>query len=105
MKHRVISLTTGRVCVKTRVTVLLHWRNTAEGEIRMTDICTMSSTAEMHAARSKTGVRSVSALNMSGVKRGTIITMVPIMTNLTDNVPPKDGAMQRGQTFPMTLRG
>jgi hypothetical protein len=31
----------------------------------------------------------VSASNRSSVKKGTIITMVPIMTNLTNSVLPK----------------
>jgi hypothetical protein len=42
-------------------------------------------------------------LNMSDVKTGTIITMVPIMTNLTDSIPPKEGAMQvESKPFPTT---
>jgi hypothetical protein len=54
----------------------------------------MSSAAKMHMTGSKTSVKSASALNMSDVKTGTIITMVPIMTNLTDSIPPKEGTMQ-----------
>jgi hypothetical protein len=48
----------------------------------------MSSTAEMHVAGLKTGVRSVSASNRSNVKKGTMITVVPIMTNLIDSILP-----------------
>jgi hypothetical protein len=48
----------------------------------------------MHVTRLKTGVRSVSVLNKSNVKRGTMTTMVPIMTNLTDSVLLKEGIMQ-----------
>jgi hypothetical protein len=63
----------------------------------------MSSTAKMHTTGSKTSIKSASALNMSDVKTGTIITMVPIMTNLTDSIPPKEGAMQvESKPFPTT---
>jgi hypothetical protein len=68
----------------------------AEGETGMTEICVMSSTVEMHTAGLKTDVRS-------DVKRGTMITMVPIMTNLTGSVPLRKGAMQEeSKPFPMT---
>jgi hypothetical protein len=37
------------------------------------------------------------------VKKGTMTTMVPIMTNLTDSVPSKGGAMlEESRLFPMT---
>jgi hypothetical protein len=62
-----------------------------------------SSAVEMHAARLKFGAKSMSALNKSDVKRRTMITMVPIMINLTGSVPPKEGAMQEeSKPFPMT---
>jgi hypothetical protein len=48
----------------------------------------------MYAARSKTDVKSMSVLNRSSMKKGTVTTMVPITTNLTDNVLPKEGVMQ-----------
>jgi hypothetical protein len=94
MKHGVTSLTTDRVHVGTRLAVsLLQW-NVAENETGMTETYVTSSTTEMHATGSKTNVRSVSALNKSDVKRGNMTTMVPIMTNLTDSVLPRDGTMQ-----------
>jgi hypothetical protein len=69
----------------------------------MIEICVMSSTAEMHAVRLKTNVRSASALNRSSVKKGTMTNTVPIMTNLNDSVLPKGGAMQgESRLFPMT---
>jgi hypothetical protein len=77
----------------TRQAVSLHWRNMAEGETGMTEICMTSSAAEMYAAESETGVRSVSVLNRSSAKKGTMTTTVPIMTNLTDSVLPKEGIM------------
>jgi hypothetical protein len=61
----------------------------AKDETGMIDICAMSSVAEIHKTGSKTGVRSASASNKSSVKKGTMITMVPIMTNLTNSVLPK----------------
>jgi hypothetical protein len=94
MKHEVTSLTTGRVSTGTRQAVSFHQGNMAEGETGTTEICTMSSAAEMHAAGLKTDVRSVSALNRSSMKKETMITMIPIMSNLTDGILLKGGAMQ-----------
>jgi hypothetical protein len=71
----------------------------AEDEIGMIEICPMSSAAEMHAAGLKTGIRSVSALNRSSVKRGTMTTTVPIMTNLADSILPKGAQYRRSQGF------
>jgi hypothetical protein len=93
-RQGVMIMTTSRVCTGTRQAVSLHRRNATEGEIRMTEICAMSSTVEMHVDESKTGIRSVSILNKSGMKKGTMTNMVPIMTNLTDSVLPKGGIMQ-----------
>jgi hypothetical protein len=68
-----------------------------------TEICVTSSAAEMHTVGSKTSIRSVSASNRSSVKKGTMITIVPIMTNLSDSVLLKGGAMQEeSKSFPMT---
>jgi hypothetical protein len=94
MKHGVMSLTTGRVHMGTQLAVSLHQRNMAEGETKMIEICVMSSVVKMHVVGLKTSVSSASALNKSNVKTGTIITMVPNMTNLTDSIPQKEGAMQ-----------
>jgi hypothetical protein len=88
-KHGVMSLTTGRVLMGNRQAVSLHQRNAAEDETGMTKICTTSSTAEMHVAGLKTGPRSTSALNRSNVKKGSMTTIVPITTNLTDSVLPR----------------
>jgi hypothetical protein len=53
--------------------------------------------------RIKTDVKSVSALNRSDVKRRIMPTMVPIMTNLTDSVLLREGAMQEESGhFPTT---
>jgi hypothetical protein len=93
-KHGVMIMTTGRVCIGTQQAVSLHQRNTTEGETRMTEICMTSSTIEMCAADLKIGVRSTSVLNRSNVKKGTITTMVPITTNLTDSVLLREGVMQ-----------
>jgi hypothetical protein len=94
MKHRVMSMTTGRVSMGTELAVSIHQRNAAEDETRMTEISVMSSVAEMGAFGLKTDSRSASALNRSSMKKGTMTTMVPITINLTDIVPPKEGAMQ-----------
>jgi hypothetical protein len=50
-KHGVMSLTTGKVLTGTQQAVSLHRRNATEDKNRMTEICVMSSMAEMHAAR------------------------------------------------------
>jgi hypothetical protein len=94
MRHGVMIMTTSRVRTGTRQAVSLHRRNVAEGETGMTEICATSSMAEMHMTRSKTSVRSTSVLNRSSAKKGTMTTMVPIMTNLTDSVLLKEGVMQ-----------
>jgi hypothetical protein len=103
MKHGVMSLATSSVHAGTWLAISLHQRNTAEGETGMTETCTTSSAAKIHAVRSKTGVKSTSALNRSNVKRGTMITMVTIMNNLTNSVLLKVGAMQEeSRPFPTT---
>jgi hypothetical protein len=89
-----MSLTTGRVSMGTTQIGSLHQRNTAEDETGMTEISVMSSAIEVHVAGLKIGVRSTSALNKSSVKKWTMITTVPILTNLTESVLPKRGAMQ-----------
>jgi hypothetical protein len=103
MNHRVMSLTIGRVLTGTQQAVSLHRRNAAEDETRMIKICTTSSMVEMHAVGLKICVRSASTLNRSSVKKGTMTTMVPIMTSLTNSVLLKGGTMQEGsRLFPMT---
>jgi hypothetical protein len=93
MMDGVTSMTMGSVLTGTRQAVSLHQRSMFEDKTGMTEICATSSTVEMHTVGLKTGVRSVSALNRSSVKKGTMTTMVPIMTNLTDSVHPKEGTM------------
>jgi hypothetical protein len=73
--------------------------NLTRDEIRMTEICMMSSVVEVHAARLKIGARSMSALNKSSVKKGTMATTVPITTNFTDSVLPKGPQCRRSQDF------
>jgi hypothetical protein len=103
MKHRVTSLTTGRVLMGTRQAVSLHRRNATEDKTEMIEICSTSSTAELHATGLKTGVRSTGTSNRSSVKKRTMTTTVPIMTKLTDSILPNGGAMQEeSRLFPMT---
>jgi hypothetical protein len=93
-RHEVMIMTTGRVRMGTQQAISLHRRNTTEGETGMTVICATSSAVEMHTSGSKTGVRSMSILNGSNVKKGAMTTMVPITTNITDIILPKEGVMQ-----------
>jgi hypothetical protein len=72
MESWVRSLTIDRVCVGTRPVVLFHWRNAVELKI---------------------GAKSESASSRNDAMRETMITMVPYMTNLTDNAPLKEGTM------------
>jgi hypothetical protein len=97
-----MSLTTGRVSMGTTQIGSLHQRNTAEDETGMIEICVMSSAIEVHVAGLKIGVRSTSALNKSSVKKWTMITTVPILTNLTESVLPKRGAMQEQSRILLT---
>jgi hypothetical protein len=99
MKHGVMSLTIGRVLMETWQAVSLHRRNAAEDETRMTEICAMSPVAEMHVARLKTGAKSTKALNRSSVKKGTMTTMVPIMTNLINSFLPSGAQCRRSHSF------
>jgi hypothetical protein len=106
MKHGVTSLTTDRVLMGTRQAISLHQRNVAEDKTGMTEICATSSAAEMHMTGLKNGARTMSALNRSSVKKGTMTTMIPIMANLTDSVLPKGGAMQEeSRLFPRLEEG
>jgi hypothetical protein len=103
MRHRVLSLTIGRVLTGTRRVVSLHRRNAAEDDTGMTEIYVTSSAVGMHMVRLKIGARSTSVLNRSSMKKGTMTTMVPILTNLTDSVLSKGGTMQEeSRLFPTT---
>jgi hypothetical protein len=93
-RHGVMIITTDRVCTGTQQAVSLHQRNEVERETGMTKICVTSSMAEIHTTRSKIDIRSTSVLNRSNTKKGTMTTMAPIMTNLTDSILPKEGIMQ-----------
>jgi hypothetical protein len=98
-KHGVTSMTTSKVLMGTWLAVSLHQRNTTEEGIGMTEIFTTSSATEMHTVRLKPDDRSVSALNWSNVKKATMTTTIPIMTNLTDSVLPKGAQCRRSQGF------
>jgi hypothetical protein len=80
-EKRVKMMTTGRVLVGTRPAASLHQWSAAEDAIEITVSYVMSSLAEMHAAGLKIGAEIVSVKNST--MKGTMITMVPTMTNLT----------------------
>jgi hypothetical protein len=103
MESRVRNLTTDRVHMGTWLAASLHRRGAANSVIRMTETCMTSSAVEMHADGSKTGAKSESALSRNDTMRGTMIYMVPSITNLTDNAPLKEGVMQEeSKPFPTT---
>jgi hypothetical protein len=54
----------------------------------------------MHMAGSKTSVESKSAWNRNNVIRGTMIIMVPTMTNLIGNTPLKEAIIQKESKHP-----
>jgi hypothetical protein len=72
-------MTTGRVLVGTQPAASLHRRSATDDTTETTVTYVTSSPVEMHAARLKTG--SVKSKNSK--KKGTMITMVLTMTNLT----------------------
>jgi hypothetical protein len=99
MKHVVISLTTRRVHMRT-LSNLTPLEEHRAGKI---ETCVTSTIAKMNTAESKTDVRSVSTLNRSDVKRGTMTILVPIMTNLIDSAVLKEDTMQEElKPFPTT---
>jgi hypothetical protein len=94
-------LTTDRFRKRTWLAFSLHQWNVAAGEIGITMTCVMSSAAEMRKVGLRIDVKSTSALIRSHVKRGTMIIMVPIMTNLTNNALPWEDTMQeKSKPFP-----
>jgi hypothetical protein len=95
-------MTTGKVVTWTCQAVPLHQRNAVEDKTGMIEICMTSSTAEMHAVGLKTSIRSVSALNRSSVKKGTMTTTIPITTNLTNSLPKEFTMQEESRLFPTT---
>jgi hypothetical protein len=60
-------------------------------------------TAEMHTSELKNGAKSEVTSNRNDATKGTMIIIVPSMTNLTNSVPPKMDAMkEESKLFPMT---
>jgi hypothetical protein len=57
----------------------------------------------MHVIGSKIGVESESTWNRNSAMRGTMIIVVPTMTNLTGSTPLKEGIIQvESKLSPMT---
>jgi hypothetical protein len=82
-------LTTARVRTRTRPAASLYWRSTAE--IGTTKICVKLYATEMHVAELKTSAKRKTASSVDDTRRGTLITMVPTMTNPTVTILwPKD---------------
>jgi hypothetical protein len=76
-------MTTKRVLVGTRPVASLHQSSMVEDAIETTMTYVMSSVAEMHAARLKIGTEIGSVKSQNSAMKGTMITMVLTMTNLT----------------------
>jgi hypothetical protein len=75
----VMMMTTGRVLMGTQPVASLNRRSVAEDAIESTTTYVMSSVAEMHVAKFKTG----SMKSKNRVMKGTTITMVLTTTILT----------------------
>jgi transglutaminase/protease-like cytokinesis protein 3 len=79
----IMTVTTGRVFVGTRLAASLHVRSAAKDAAETTVISAMSSTPEMHATESKASaeIRSVKSKNI--MMKGTMIIVVLTTANLT----------------------
>jgi hypothetical protein len=76
-------MTTGRVLMGTQPAASLHHRSIAEDAIEATVTYATTSMVEMHTAGLKTGAEIESVKSKNNVIKGTMITMVLTMTNLT----------------------
>jgi hypothetical protein len=79
----VMMMTTRKVFVGTRPAASLHRRSTAENAAATIATYVMSSTVEMHAAKMKTDAKIGSMKNKNSMMKGTMITTVLTVTNLT----------------------
>jgi hypothetical protein len=64
----------------------LHQRTAAESVMETTATYVTSSIEEMHATGSKADMERGSMTSRNNIMRGTMITMAPTMTNLTNSV-------------------
>jgi hypothetical protein len=78
-----MTVTTERVFMGASPATSLHVRSTAEDTAETTVIYATSSTPEMHAVESKTGAKIRSVKSKNNVRKGSMITTVLTMTNLT----------------------
>jgi hypothetical protein len=76
-------MTTRRVLEGTQPAASLHWRSVAEDTTEIDVTYVTSFTAEMHVAKLKTGATIGSVKRKNNTIKGTMITMVLTMTNLT----------------------
>jgi hypothetical protein len=81
----VMMMTTGRVLMGTHPVASLHQRSAAKEAIEIITTYTMSSTVEMHVAELKTSAKIRSMKSENNAMKGTMITMVLTMTNLTES--------------------
>jgi hypothetical protein len=91
---RITKMTTVRVPVGTRPVASLHKRSMAKSVVETTVTYTTSSMVEMHAVRSKAGAKIGSVMSKNSAERGTMITMAPTITSLTDSFLLKEGTFQ-----------
>jgi hypothetical protein len=89
--------------MRTRPAASLHQGSTVEGVVGTTVTCVMSSKTEMLVVGSKTGVGNESAWNRNSVMKGTLITRVPTMTNLTGSAPLKEAIIQEESKLSPTI--
>jgi hypothetical protein len=82
-KTGVMMMTTWRVLMGTRLVASLHQMSTAEDATKTIVTYMTSSAVGMHAAELKTGAEIGSVKSKNSEMKGTMITMIHTMTNLT----------------------
>jgi hypothetical protein len=92
-----MTATTERVFMGASPATSLHVRSTAEDTAETTVIYATSSTPEMHAVESKTGAKIRSVKSKNNVRKGSMITTVLTMTNLTWSSHRKRDTSQEAQ--------
>jgi hypothetical protein len=81
----VMMMTTRRVLMGTQPVASLHRRSMAEEGIETITTYTMSYAVEMHVAELKIGAKIRSMKSKNSAMKGTMITMVLNMTNLSES--------------------
>jgi hypothetical protein len=93
----IMTLTTARVCAGTPPAASLPRRSAAE--IGTTKICATLYATEMHTAGLKTSAKRETTSNANDMRKGTMTTTVPTLTNPTVTILPSEDAMKGGSSL------